>query len=240
MPLLVSAFYKFVAVADPAALCAELQARASALAINGTILVAREGINGTIAAEPPAVAELLAWLRSDTRFADLETKDAAADRPPFQRLKIKVKPEILTFGRPEADPTQRVGTYVAPVDWNTLIADPEVLLIDTRNAFEVAAGTFPGAVDPGTRSFGDFPEWVERSLDPARDRKIAMFCTGGIRCEKASAYLLAHGFPEVYHLEGGILRYLAEVPADSSRWQGECFVFDERVSVGHGKEGDPA
>jgi len=239
MSITVSALYKFVAIDDPKALRDRLAAEMAVREMRGTILLAPEGINGTISAATPAMAEFLALLRADPRFADITTKDALADAHPFQRLKVKVKREILTLGRPEADPTQRVGTYVAPADWNALIADPEVLLIDTRNAFEVAAGTFPGAVDPGTRSFGDFPAWAERSLDPARHRKIAMFCTGGIRCEKASAYLLAHGFSEVYHLEGGILRYLAEVPATESRWQGECFVFDERVSVGHGKEGDP-
>jgi UPF0176 protein len=239
MSITVSALYKFVAIDDPKALRDKLAVEMAAREMRGTILLAPEGINGTISAATPAMAEFLALLRADPRFADITTKDALVEAHPFQRLKVKVKREILTLGRPEADPTQRVGTYVAPADWNALIADPEVLLIDTRNAFEVAAGTFPGAIDPGTRSFGDFPEWAERSLDPARHRKIAMFCTGGIRCEKASAYLLAHGFPEVYHLEGGILRYLAEVPVTESRWQGECFVFDERVSVGHGKEGDP-
>lgn len=237
MTILVSAFYKFVAVADPLALRQRLFEEMSVRAMRGTILVAPEGINGTISGEPSAMEAFLALLRADARFADLATKDAVSDGHPFQRLKVKVKREILTLGRPEADPTVRVGTYVAPEDWNALIADPDVLLIDTRNSFEVEAGTFAGAIDPGTRSFGEWPDFVQRTLDPSAHRKIAMFCTGGIRCEKASAYLLAHGFEQVYHLKGGILAYLASVPAEQSRWQGQCFVFDERTGVGHEDEG---
>jgi UPF0176 protein len=225
--------YKFVSLEDPRELRDNLFAEMSARGMRGTILLATEGINGTISAEPYAMEEFLAWLRSDPRFEDLTTKDARTDVHPFKRLKVKVKPEILTLGRPEANPLDRVGTYVKPNDWNALIRDPEVLLIDTRNSFEVAAGTFPGAVDPGTRSFGEWPDYVARHLDPTRHRKIAMFCTGGIRCEKASAYLLAQRFPEVFHLEGGILAYMAEVPPGESLWQGECFVFDERVGVRH-------
>jgi UPF0176 protein len=231
MTIKVSAFYKFVRVDDPAALKARLLADLSVRGIRGTILLAPEGINGTLSGAPAQMDAFFAALRADARFADLLTKDANATTHPFQRLKVKVKKEILTFRRPEADPTVRVGTYVKPADWNALISDPDVLVIDTRNAFEVAAGTFRGAVDPKTRRFSDFPDYVAANLDPARHKKIAMFCTGGIRCEKASAYLLAHGFPEVFHLEGGILNYLATVPRGDSLWDGGCFVFDERETV---------
>jgi UPF0176 protein len=232
MTVTVSAFYKFVRIDDPPALRASLLERMTAYAMKGTILVAPEGINGTVSAAPTEMVSFLTEMRADPRFADLVTKEAQADAHPFQRLKVRLKREIVTLRAPEADPTQRVGTYVAPSDWNALISDPDVLLIDTRNAYEVAEGTFRGAVDPGTRSFAQFPAYVARCLDPQRHRRVAMFCTGGIRCEKASAYMLAHGFAEVYHLEGGILRYLAEVPEAESLWQGECFVFDERGGVG--------
>ena len=231
MTIAVSAFYKFVRVAEPRQLRESLLAELSARAMKGTILVAPEGINGTISGAPEDMAAFLAMLRKDARFADLVTKDATAPAHPFQRLKVKLKREIISLRAPEADPTVNVGTYVEPGDWNALIADPGVLVIDTRNAYEVAEGTFPGAVDPNTRHFGQWPAYVAQNLEPHRHRKIAMFCTGGIRCEKASAYLLAHGFDEVYHLKGGILNYLAQVPADESRWQGKCFVFDERETV---------
>jgi UPF0176 protein len=231
MALSVSAFYKFVAVTDLADLRQKLFDALAERGMKGTILLAGEGINGTISGTPEAMAEFLGLLRADARFADLVTKDATTEAHPFKRLKVKIKPEILSFGHPEADPTVRAGTYVAPAEWNALIADPEVLVVDTRNTYEVAAGTFVGAIDPGTRSFGEFPAFVAKNLDPAKHTKIAMFCTGGIRCEKASAYLKAHGFDEVYHLKGGILNYLAQVPASESQWQGECFVFDERVGV---------
>lgn len=232
MTVTVSAFYKFVAVEDPPALRQWLLAEMSARAMMGTILVAPEGINGTISGMPEAMASFMALLRTDPRFADLVTKDAAAERHPFQRLKVRLKREIITLRRPEADPTKRVGTYVEPEDWNALISDPDVLVLDTRNAYEVAEGTFRGAVDPGMRHFTEWPEYVAANLQTAQTKKIAMFCTGGIRCEKASAFLLAHGFREVYHLKGGILNYLAIVPEDQSLWQGGCFVFDERVTVG--------
>jgi UPF0176 protein len=228
----VVAFYRFVGVAAPADLRLNLRERARAADLKGTILVAPEGINGTISGAPDAMGGFLGWLQSDRRFAGLDLKVAGAAAHPFQRLKIKLKREIITFGHPgSADPLSRVGTYVAPGDWNALIADPDVLVVDTRNAYEVAVGTFQGAVDPKTPSFTKFPEFVASQLDPARHRKVAMFCTGGIRCEKASAYLLSQGFPEVYHLQGGILNYLAAVPAEDSLWQGECFVFDERGGV---------
>lgn len=231
MTITVSAFYKFVRIDDPPALRATLREVMTARAMRGTILVAPEGINGTISASSAGMESFLSELRADPRFADLVVKQARTDRHPFQRLKVKLKREIVTLRAPEADPTKQVGTYVAPKDWNALISDPDVIVIDTRNAYEVADGTFRGAVDPGTRSFGQFPDYVAKNLDPARHKRVAMFCTGGIRCEKASAYMLAHGFPEVYHLQGGILRYLAEVPEAESLWQGKCFVFDERVGV---------
>jgi UPF0176 protein len=228
----------FVPVDDPAQLADDLRAALEAAGARGTILLAHEGINGTVSAAPEAMAAFLARLRSDPRFADLVTKDATADGHPFRRLKVKVKPEILTFGHPEADPTRRVGIYVRPEDWNRLITDPDVFVLDTRNAYEVDMGSFDRAVDPGTRNFREFADYADRHLDPATHKRIAMFCTGGIRCEKASAYLLAKGFPEVYHLEGGILNYLAKVPAADQIWRGACFVFDERESVAAGEGPD--
>ena len=231
MSIIVSAFYKFVRIDDLEPLRARLETALAARDMKGTILLAPEGINGTISGTPDAMTTILAGLRADRRFADLTTKDATAAAHPFKRLKVKAKREILTLDRPEADPTVRVGTYVKPQDWNALISEPDVLLIDTRNSFEIAHGTFAGAIDPGTKRFSDFPTYVDEHLDPARHRRIAMFCTGGIRCEKASAYLLAHGFDEVYHLEGGILKYLADVPPSFSLWHGDCFVFDERETV---------
>ena len=231
MTIVVAAFYKFVRVDDAAALRERLLEALRAGDMKGTILLAPEGINGTISGASEAMGEMLALLRADPRFADLVTNDATTDAHPFKRLKVKIKREILSFGHPEADPNMRAGTYVAPADWNALISDPEVLVVDTRNAYETALGTFAGAVDPKTRSFGEFPAFVAAALDPQRHRKIAMFCTGGIRCEKASAYVRAHGFDEVYQLQGGILNYLKQVPADESLWQGDCFVFDERGGV---------
>jgi UPF0176 protein len=231
MSITVSAFYKFVPIDDPQALRETLFAALEARAMKGTILLAGEGINGTISGTPDAMAEFLGALRRDSRFTDLVTKDATTDAHPFQRLKVKMKPEIITFGQPDSDPSVRVGTYVAPQDWNALISDPDVFLIDTRNSYEVAVGTFAGAVDPKTRRFSDLPAFVKTNLNPTKNRKVAMFCTGGIRCEKASAYVLSLGFAEVYHLQGGILSYLATVPKADSLWEGECFVFDEREGV---------
>jgi UPF0176 protein len=233
MTVVVAAFYKFVRIEAPAVLRVELLARLAAAEAKGTILIAPEGINGTISAPPPAMADVIANLRADPRFADLAVKQSDAAAHPFEKLKVKVKREIITFRRAEADPTVQVGRYVKPEDWNALIADPDVVVIDTRNAYEIAAGTFPRAIDPGTRHFTQFPAFVAKHLDPARHKRIAMFCTGGIRCEKASAYLLAHGFNEVHHLEGGILNYLKTVPAAESLWQGDCFVFDAREGVDH-------
>ena len=234
MSFSVSAFYKFAAIGDCAALRETLLAECRANGIKGTILVAHEGINGTVAGHPSAIDALEAWLRKDTRFSDLETKRSVAASAPFQRLKIKIKREIVTFGMPGADPTVRAGTYVEAAHWNAILSDPTVTLIDTRNGYEVKAGTFPGALNPQTDAFNEFPKFVRDQLDPHRHRKVAMFCTGGIRCEKASAYLLSQGFDEVFHLKGGILKYLETVPRDESLWQGECFVFDERVALAHG------
>jgi UPF0176 protein len=231
MTITVAAFYKFVTIDDAADLRSQLLADMTARAMKGTILLAREGINGTISATPEHMWAFLAGLRSDPRFGDVTTKDATADAHPFKRLKVKVKREIISFGYPGGDPTARAGTYVAPEDWNDLISAPDVFVLDTRNAYEVAEGTFRGAADPGTRSFSQLPAYVEKTLDPAQHTRVAMFCTGGIRCEKASAYLLSQGFPEVYHLQGGILNYLAQVPAGESLFEGSCFVFDERETV---------
>ena len=238
MPYQVAAFYQFAALPDFRELREPLRAICAGLALKGSVLLAHEGVNGTVAGSEPAVGSLIGELRDGALFGGrldhLELKFSTAEAMPFQRLKIRLKKEIVTLGDPAADPTRQVGVYVDPADWNALIAAPDTLVIDTRNAFEVAMGTFSGAVDPGIRSFGQFKDFAADRLDPAKHRKIAMFCTGGIRCEKASAHLLARGFAEVYHLKGGILRYLEGVPAAESRWHGECFVFDDRVALGHG------
>jgi UPF0176 protein len=233
-PLFVAAIYKFVKLADCAALRESLLAQCDALGISGTLLLAEEGINGTIAGTRSGIDAILAYLRSDPRLADLEHKESSADHPPFYRMKVKLKKEIVTMGVPGIDPTERVGQYVKPEDWNALISDPDVLLIDTRNDYEVEVGTFKGAVDPRITTFREFPDYVKKNLNPNKKPRVAMFCTGGIRCEKASAYMLQQGFPEVYHLQGGILKYLENVPTEESLWQGECFVFDQRVAVGQG------
>ena len=232
--LSVSAFYKFVSLPRFAALRAPLLETARANGIKGTILLASEGINGTIAGEPEALARTMAFIRSMPEFADLESKESRAEDMPFQRMKVRLKKEIVTMGVPGVDPQRLVGRYVAPEDWNALISDPEVLVIDTRNGFEFAAGTFRRALDPGTRSFGEFPGYVARELAQDKTRKIAMFCTGGIRCEKATSYMRQQGFENVFHLKGGILKYLETVPPEQSLWQGSCFVFDEREGLGHG------
>jgi UPF0176 protein len=237
-PITVSAFYKFVHIDDCEALRVSLLDLCQRHGIKGTILLAAEGINATISGVDGDLRAVLASLRADARFASLVTKESFAEVHPFQRLKVKIKQEIVTFGAPEADPSKRAGTYVAPQDWNALINEPGVVVIDTRNAYEVAIGSFPGAVDPKTKTFSDFQDFAQgfakTHLDTGQHPKVAMFCTSGIRCEKASAYLLSLGFPEVYHLEGGILKYLETVPPNDSLWQGECFVFDERVALEHG------
>jgi UPF0176 protein len=234
MPETVVTFYKFVALPDFADLQQPLLDCARQHGLKGTVLLAPEGINSTLAGPAVGIEAVLTWLRRDERLADLEVKRSTAAGPSFDRLKVRLKREIVTLGQPQVDPTRKVGTYVAAADWNALIGRPDVLLIDTRNAYEVSVGTFPGAVDPQTRSFGEFPTFVREQLDPARHRKIAMFCTGGIRCEKASSYLLSQGFEDVYHLDGGILKYLETVPAEASLWAGECYVFDQRVALAHG------
>ncbi|MCC8981049.1 rhodanese-related sulfurtransferase [Bradyrhizobium acaciae] len=238
MPLKVAAFYQFAALPDFRALREPLRARCAELDLKGSVLLAHEGINGTIAGTDEAIDGFIAELKNGPLFGgrlhNLELKFSEAAQMPFQRLKVRLKKEIVTLGDPTVDPTRQVGTYVDPADWNELIAAPDVMVLDTRNAFEVAMGTFEGAVDPKIASFGQFRGFAARHLDPAKHRRIAMFCTGGIRCEKASAYLLAQGFGEVYHLKGGILRYLEETPQQDSRWRGDCFVFDERVALGHG------
>ena len=238
MPHRVVAFYQFAALPDFRELRDPLRAICAGLELKGSVLLAHEGINGTLAGQPEAIAALVEEFQCGALFGgrldNLELKFSRAAAMPFQRLKIRLKKEIVTLGDSDTDPTRQVGVYVDPADWNALIAGPDTLVIDTRNAFEVAMGTFPGAVDPGIRSFGQFKDFAARHLDPAKHRRIAMFCTGGIRCEKASAYLLARGFAQVYHLRGGILRYLEGVPEAESRWRGECFVFDDRVALGHG------
>ncbi|HEY9749706.1 MAG TPA: rhodanese-related sulfurtransferase [Allocoleopsis sp.] len=234
--IVVAALYKFVSLPDFAEKKTPLLAYCLEQEIKGTLLLAEEGINGTIAGTRAAIDTVLSFLRSDPRLADLEHKESYTDTPPFDRLKVRLKKEIVTLGVPEVDPNQKVGTYVSPKEWNTLISDPEVVLIDTRNDYEVQIGTFQGACNPQTASFREFPEYVREHLDPEKHKKVAMFCTGGIRCEKASAFMLEQGFEEVYHLKGGILKYLEAVPAEESLWEGECFVFDQRVAVRHGLE----
>lgn len=236
MTYTVAALYKFVPLPDAADLRQPILEQCLTHGIRGTILLATEGINGTIAGSDMAIAAILAFLRADLRLSNVEVKESRAAAMPFDRMKVKLKQEIVTIGLPEVDPTVQVGTYVSPEDWNALIMDPNVRLIDTRNEFEVQIGTFQGAENPRTQSFRQFPEYVEAQLDPTQDKKVALFCTGGIRCEKASSYLLAQGFEQVYHLKGGILKYLETVPAEQSLWQGECFVFDQRVAVRHGLE----
>jgi UPF0176 protein len=238
MPYKVAAFYQFTALPDFRDLREPLRAVCDALTLKGSVLLAHEGINGTLAGHPEAISNLIETLRDGPPFGgrldNLELKFSHAATMPFRRLKIRLKKEIVTLGTTHADPTRQVGLYVEPADWNALIESDDTLVLDTRNAFEVALGTFEGAVDPGLKSFGQFKDFAAHELDPKRHRKIAMFCTGGIRCEKASAYLLSRGFAEVYHLKGGILKYLERVPKQESRWRGECFVFDERVALGHG------
>ena len=232
--LVVAAVYKFVKLNDCAAMRTPLLAQCDALGISGTLLLASEGINGTIAGTRSGIDQVLAYLRSDPRLADLEHKESTAEQQPFYRMKVKLKNEIVTMGVPGIDPTEQAGQYVKPQDWNALINDPDILLIDTRNDYEVDVGTFKGALDPRITTFREFPEYVKKNIDPQQKPRVAMFCTGGIRCEKASAYMLQQGFAEVYHLQGGILKYLENVPAEESLWQGECFVFDQRVAVGQG------
>lgn len=235
----VAALYKFAAVTDLAERRQSLEAVCLQQGIAGTLILAPEGINGTIAGAQTALENVIGTIRDYPGFADLEVKWSTAPRMPFTRLKVRLKREIVTMGVPGVDPGKSVGTYVAPDEWNELITQPDVLLVDTRNDYEVAIGTFYGAINPRTSSFREFPKWASTHLDAEKGKKVAMFCTGGIRCEKATALLKAEGFGEVYHLKGGILKYLETVPAENSLWQGQCFVFDQRVSVGHGLEPGP-
>ncbi len=230
----VSTFYLFADLADYRMLRGPLLGCCLEEGLKGTILLAEEGINGTVAGTRQGMDRLYAHLRTDARLAHLAPRESPAPAMPFKRMKVRLRNTLIAIGAPDVDPRRQVGTYVDPEQWNALISDPEVRVIDTRNDFEVEIGTFEGAEDPGTASFSQFPNYVRQRLDPARDRKVAMFCTGGIRCEKATAYLLQQGFEEVYHLKGGILHYLERIPAEESLWRGDCFVFDERVSVVHG------
>ncbi len=242
MTFLTAALYKFVELPDFAALQAPLLACCESHGVRGTLLLASEGINGTIAGLPEGVHAVLAWLRADPRLTALEHKEAWAEQLPFYRMKVRLKREIVTMGVPEVHPALMAGQYVKPQDWNQLIADPDVVLIDTRNDYEVSIGSFKGAINPATHSFSELPGWVEKEMaaggklaaSHGKKPRVAMFCTGGIRCEKSTALMRSKGFKEVYHLEGGILKYLETVPQTQSSWEGECFVFDERVSVGHG------
>jgi len=240
-PVRVAALYKFTRLDDCEALRGQLARVCLEANVKGTLLLAGEGINGTIAGSERAIESVVAFLRDIPGLADLEVKRSTAEAMPFHRMKVRVKPEIVTMGQPQIDPLAGTGHYVSPEDWNALISEPGTIVIDTRNDYEVAVGTFAGAIDPGTRSFRDFPAWFraerERLLaNCEQPPKIAMFCTGGIRCEKSTAFLISEGLENVYHLQGGILKYLETVPADRSLWQGECFVFDQRVAVGHGLE----
>jgi UPF0176 protein len=233
---LTAAFYLFVDLPDCAQFKAPLQALCEAEQVDGLILLAPEGINSTIAGPAQGVHTVLAWLRKQAPFTQLQHKESWSDKAPFRRMRVRIKKEIVTMGVPELRPASQAGHYVSAQDWNALIADPDVLLVDTRNDYEVELGTFDRAINPRIQSFAQLPGWLQAQglLDPDKPRKVAMFCTGGIRCEKSTALLRAHGLQEVFHLEGGILKYLETVAPDASRWQGECFVFDERVSVAHG------
>lgn len=231
---LVAALYRFHPLGAPGSLRQPLSAFCSARGIKGTLLIAPEGINGTVAGSDAAIAELVTHIESIPGLASLEVKYGRVAEIPFHRMKVRLKKEIVTMGVPGIDPLASVGTYVPPSEWNALISDPDTVVVDTRNAYEVALGTFRGAVDPRTASFAAFPAWAEAHREELKGRKVAMFCTGGIRCEKATAFMRSIGIGDVYHLKGGILKYLESVPAEESLWQGECFVFDERVSVKHG------
>ena len=237
-PICVAALYRFTRFEDHPSLRAPLDDLCRGHGIRGTLLLAAEGINGTIAGSPDGIATVLTHIRTLPGCAELDVKLSSASAMPFHRMKVRLKREIVTMGEPGIDPAKSVGTYVEPHEWNALISDPDTLLIDTRNDYEVKAGTFVGAIDPKTTRFRDFPAWFrrerERLLGTGKPPKVAMFCTGGIRCEKSTAFLKQEGVEHVYHLEGGILKYLETVPEEESLWQGECFVFDQRVTIGHG------
>ncbi|MDE1154001.1 MAG: rhodanese-related sulfurtransferase [Micavibrio sp.] len=231
---IVAALYKFARIADGAALQRALQTVCDSNNVCGTLLIAHEGINGTIAGSRAGINAVLAALRATPGLEDIDHKESTAEAQPFYRMKVRLKKEIVTIGLADVDPTEIVGTYLEADEWNKVISDPDTVVIDTRNGYEVDIGTFKNAVNPHTATFREFPQYVQENLDPARNKKVAMFCTGGIRCEKASAYMKKLGFEEVYHLKGGILKYLETVPPEKSLWEGECFVFDQRVAVGQG------
>lgn len=237
--VVVAALYKFSDLPDCAQKRDQLFDLCTSNQIKGTLLLAKEGINGTVAGSRVAIDALKAALDAEPRFEGMEYKESTASEMPFLRLKVRLKKEIVTLGQPMVDPTAHVGRYVEPQDWNALISDPDVVVVDTRNDYEYEIGSFQGAINPKTESFREFPEYVKEHLDPAQHKKVAMFCTGGIRCEKSTSYLLSQGFESVYHLKGGILKYLETVPEQDSLWKGECFVFDQRVGVTHGlQEGE--
>lgn len=231
--IVIAAFYKFLDLPDYAQRQRPLRDFCLSQEVKGSILLAAEGINGTIAGSRSGIDAVLANLRQDAAFASLTHKESSADFMPFARMKVRLKQEIVNLGRPDITPNKQVGQYVPAAEWNALISDPDVILVDTRNDFEVEIGTFKGAINPKVDAFNQFPDFVEQNLDPRRHKKVAMFCTGGIRCEKATAYMLEQGFEEVYHLQDGILKYLEQVPPEESLWQGNCFVFDDRVTVDH-------
>lgn len=233
---IVCAMYKFVALDNFEAMRQPLLDAMEKNGIKGTLLLANEGINGTVSGTREGIDGLLHYLNSDSRINPISCKESLHDDQPFYRTKVKLKKEIVTMGVEGIDPRQTVGTYVKPKDWNALISDPDVTVIDTRNDYEIEIGTFKHAIDPKTKTFREFPEYVANALDTTKNKKVAMFCTGGIRCEKSTAYLKEQGFEEVYHLEGGILQYLEDVPKDESLWEGDCFVFDNRVAVNHDLE----
>lgn len=233
MTIIVAALYKFASLPNFETYQHPLKECCEVGQVMGTILLAAEGINGTIAGPRKSIDAVIAYIKSIPGFDELEYKESFADKMPFYRLKVRLKNEIVALGVPGVSPLKKVGTYVLPKDWNDLICDPEMIVLDTRNDYETAMGTFRGAVDPQTKTFRSFPDFVAENLDPSKHKKIAMYCTGGIRCEKASSYMLEQGFEEVFHLKGGILKYLEEVKEEESLWQGECFVFDERVGVKH-------
>ena len=235
-PIVVCAMYKFVTLENFQDIRQPLLDVMEANEVRGTLLIAQEGINGTVAGSRAGIDALLAWLGTDERLANIVTKESYDETMPFYRTKVKLKKEIVTMGIEGIDPKQVVGTYVKPKDWNALISDPDVVLVDTRNDYEYQIGTFEGAVNPNTETFREFPQYVKENMDPTKQKKVAMFCTGGIRCEKSTAYMKEQGFDEVYHLEGGILKYLEEVPKEETMWEGECFVFDNRVAVNHDLE----
>ncbi len=237
--IVIAAFYKFVALPDYAERQRPLRDFCLSQDVKGSILLAAEGMNGTIAGSRSGIDAVLAYLRQDTVFASLSHKESSADFMPFARMKVRLKQEIVNLGRPDITPNKQVGQYVPAAEWNALISDPDVILVDTRNDFEVELGTFKGAINPKVNAFNQFPEFVSQNLDPRRHKKVAMFCTGGIRCEKATAFMLEQGFAEVFHLKDGILKYLETVPPEDSLWEGNCFVFDDRVTVDHQLQPDP-